>query len=107
MSQAVYRVWYDIDPPLPRWYWWLVERRLTLPTRGMWMRKAEDGARQLVQECGMQPIGDPIGVAETRGRRVAVRASAFAIGPDAELHDLDDVIREFGVDLDEPGDGMA
>lgn len=78
---AFYRVWFELDPPLRRWFWWLVKRRLTWPSEGMWLRKAEDGVRLVAARQGMRLIGDPIGEAVERTGSIVVRASALATGP--------------------------
>lgn len=79
---AVYRMWCELEPEQPRWYWWLVEHRLTLPTKRMWLRLAEDGVRAQAAVDSVMLVGDPIGEAVHRDGRVVVRASALAIGPD-------------------------
>lgn len=82
MADVTYRVWFELDPPLPPWYWWLVEHRLTWPTQRMWLGKAERGVRQVAASQGMTLIGDPIGAVDIRDGLFVVHASAIASGPD-------------------------
>lgn len=80
-EQAPHYAWFELEP-LHRWYWWLVERRLSWPTKVMWLRKAERGLRQWAERHGLTLLGDPIGVVVRRGSRVVVRASALTSDPE-------------------------
>lgn len=79
--RAQYRVWDELVPPLPGWYWRLVRRGLAWPTEGMWLARAVRGVRREAARRGWTLIGDPVATAEEVGGRVIVRASCLATGP--------------------------
>lgn len=99
-DDAFYRVWFELDP-LPGWLWWLVRRKLSWPTQGMWLRKAEGGVRQMARQRGLTLIGDPLAEAVKRGRQIVLRASALATGQP----DPSDPIENGPVDLVDQEDG--
>lgn len=79
--EALYRVWWELDPPLSRWFWWLTCHHLTWPTPGMWLGKAEKGVQQEAARRGATLVGDPLGEAIVRDGRVVIRASGIATAP--------------------------
>jgi hypothetical protein len=76
-----YRVWDELVPPLPRWYWRLVCRGLGWPTKRMWQARAERGLRREVARRGWALIAGPLVTAEMVDGGVLLRASGLASGP--------------------------
>lgn len=79
---TTYRVWDEVTPPLSRAHWWLLDHHLLgWPGRGAWLDKAVRGVRSLAEQHGLTLIGDPIPGTVQRGRKVAIVATALAVGP--------------------------
>lgn len=89
-GERQYRVWVQLEKPLPRWYWWAVERGLSWPfTRARWMSDVEDATRREAAARGMTVLIDPVGHTEVRDGRVFILAEAIVTGPDSKATGAD------------------